>query len=229
MRHTVGPIALLLVACLSVVSTASAQEEDQGPASLTVCNKGTRAVNVALGAHDFDPIAPTLQVVAWQTVKPGACGDVYDFQRTVYIPLPAYLAFAFLGPQGQDDPGSRRDNPRHRSVDVPVDSDGPSLPVRKRAGADASDSAALRRRGASRILDPVRFQGELRQSASAGRAGHAVANHGAESSSIRPRGRASKPWQAPHAAAAATISTWRRKPATSSSMRRTVTTTPTSR
>jgi hypothetical protein len=103
MQHTVGPIALLLVVCLSVsiVRTASAQEEDQGPATLTICNKGTRAVNVALGAHDFDPIAPTLQVVAWQTVKPGACGDVYDFQRTVFIPLPAYLAFAFLGPQGQ--------------------------------------------------------------------------------------------------------------------------------
>ena len=101
MRRPVGPIALLLIACLCAVSTASAQEEDEGPATLTICNNGNRAVNVALGAHDFDPIAPTLQVVAWQTVKPGACSDVYDFQRTVFIPLPAYLAFAFLGPQGQ--------------------------------------------------------------------------------------------------------------------------------
>jgi len=103
MRRTAGPLALLLTACLSlsVVRSASAQEEDQGPATLTVCNKGNRAVNVALGAHDFNPIAPTLQVVAWQTVKPGACSDVYAFQRTAYIPFPAYLAFAFLGPQGQ--------------------------------------------------------------------------------------------------------------------------------
>jgi len=103
MRRTVGPIVLLLTACLSlsVLRTASAQEEDQGPATLTVCNKGTRAVNVAIGSHDLDMVAPTLHVVAWQSVKPGACTDVYDFQTTAYIPFPAYLAFAFLGPQAQ--------------------------------------------------------------------------------------------------------------------------------
>ena len=102
MRRAAGPVVVLgvfLSAC--VVPTASAQEEDQGPASLTVCNHGTRAVSVAFGANDMDLVAPTLQVGAWQNVKPGACAAVYDFQRTAYIPLPAHLAFAYIGLQGQ--------------------------------------------------------------------------------------------------------------------------------
>jgi hypothetical protein len=103
MNRTAGPVVLLLTAALavSVAAPASAQEEDQGPASLTVCNKGNRRVNVALGSHDLALVAPTLHVVAWYTVEPGACSPVYDFQRTAFIPLPAHLAFAFLGPQGQ--------------------------------------------------------------------------------------------------------------------------------
>ena len=83
----VGPISLLLTLALSAsaVPMAVAQEEDQGPATLTVCNKGTRTVNVAVAAHDMDLTAPTLRVVAWRSVTAGACMDVYDFQRTSYV------------------------------------------------------------------------------------------------------------------------------------------------
>ncbi len=106
MRRAVTPLVLLVATLLSLSTPlpAAAQEEDQGPASLTLCNKGTRTVNVALGMHDMDLTAPSLQVVAWQVVKAGECKDVYDSTSINFVPLPAYLAFAFIGPQGQVTP-----------------------------------------------------------------------------------------------------------------------------
>ena len=53
MPRTVGPIVVLLTACLSlsVLRAASAQEEDQGPATLTVCNKGTPRSAIRIRRH----------------------------------------------------------------------------------------------------------------------------------------------------------------------------------
>jgi len=106
MRRAITPLVLLVATLLSLSTAppAAAQEEDQGPASLTLCNKGTRTVNVAFGLHDMVLVAPSLRVVAWQTVKAAECKDVYESGSINYVPLPAYLAFAFMGPQGQVTP-----------------------------------------------------------------------------------------------------------------------------
>ena len=119
-------------------------EDNQGPATLTVdFNKGTRAVNVAISSRNLDMVAPTLHVVAWQRVNPGACTDVYDFQTTAYIPLRRFAP-------GLCVPRCRsRKVIRHRSSTIPdVGSwtrwstyPGGSLPGWERAGALASDNS----------------------------------------------------------------------------------------
>lgn len=53
--------ALFVTAHLAFVGTVSAQSltyEDEGPATLTVCNHGTRSVSVALGSIDVNPDQP---------------------------------------------------------------------------------------------------------------------------------------------------------------------------
>lgn len=113
--HQVSVSAALVLAAQVVLGTAlHAQSEpyrtptyeDQGPARLTVCNRGDRNLTVALGVVDLDPDAPGLTVSAWTNVNAGTCGAVYDATSTAFVPPSAYLAFAYVDQQGRFTPAS---------------------------------------------------------------------------------------------------------------------------
>lgn len=97
MQHLHRLALLLLTASFCGAGTLSAQDEDDGPARLTLCNKGNRAVSVAIASNDNDFLTgPTLTVSAWGVFKPGQCGILYDWQYQTLVPRPAFLAFAYF-------------------------------------------------------------------------------------------------------------------------------------
>lgn len=104
MRPVLVRSALLVAAHLvSFGGSLSAQSltyEDEGPATLTVCNHGNRVVSVALGTIDLNPDKPGLTVSGWTRVMAGACTAVYDFEHPGSVPPRAYLAFAYFDEQG---------------------------------------------------------------------------------------------------------------------------------
>ncbi len=104
MRAVLVRSALFVTANLAVVGALAAQSltyEDEGPATLTVCNHGNRTVSIALGTIDLNPNQPGLTVSGWTRVTAGACSAVYDFEHPGSVPPRAYMAFAYFDGQGR--------------------------------------------------------------------------------------------------------------------------------
>ena len=157
MRLVSGPIVLPLTVVLSLalVPAALAQDEDEGPASLTVCNHGTRALAVAYGTNDLNLAAPKLEVFGWQNVKPGACAAVDHLQVHGLRPAPGAPRIRLPRPAGTDCPGPCRDHSRHWRVDTLVDLHGASLCGGQRTGALTVVQATLPELGAAGCMTPA--------------------------------------------------------------------------
>jgi hypothetical protein len=103
MRPVLVPSTILVAGQLALAGALPAQAEpfrtptyeDEGPASLTLCNHGDRSVSVALGSIDVND-DPSLTVSGWTNVKAGACGAVYRHRRMATVPIRSYLAFAYF-------------------------------------------------------------------------------------------------------------------------------------
>ena len=98
-RRFVRSVATLLVLfglCGFAASLARAGPSD---ATITVCNQGRIDINVVIGTQTALPLfARNLDVVAWLSIKPAACRQVYpgvgDYATSAGIDR-SYLGFGF--------------------------------------------------------------------------------------------------------------------------------------
>ncbi len=55
-----------------------------------------------IAVEDDDLLPPyTLTVTGWAPLEPGNCTRIYESKSSVYIPIPAYLGFAFFDASGR--------------------------------------------------------------------------------------------------------------------------------
>ena len=108
MHRPFSCLLLTLVASVFGAATESqAQEKDQGPAFLQICNKGTTTVSVVVGVDDDTSLFPgtySLTVFGWVPIIAGACQKVYDQPRGAVFSVPAYVGFAFFDAAGRMTP-----------------------------------------------------------------------------------------------------------------------------
>jgi hypothetical protein len=79
---------------------------DLSPATLSVCNQGTIAVNVVIGIQADLLFGDYLDVDGWRTLDPGECKEIYHRQGDPQSGAPrAYLGFGFSDSHGRFRPG----------------------------------------------------------------------------------------------------------------------------
>jgi hypothetical protein len=107
MRRTCSCLLLTLASVFGTATESHAQEGDQGPAFLQVCNKGTTTVSAVVAEDDDTSLFPgvyALTVYGWFPIAAGACERVYDQTRGAFFPIPAYVGFAFFDAAGHMTP-----------------------------------------------------------------------------------------------------------------------------
>src|SRR5271157_5288289 len=98
MRHPGTKSGLRLALLLIALSAASDLHAQRTNANLTVCNKGTVAVNVVVVERSLAiNLIRVLQVDGWAIVEPGACRQVYHETEDGNIERaqPAYIGIGF--------------------------------------------------------------------------------------------------------------------------------------